>query len=430
MNGLDLVSSAIGNTFRSKTRTTLTVIAIFIGAFTLAITSGMGTGINQYINSTVSAIGADNVVTVTKTPDQPRGSGPVEYDPNQSTVTSAAQGPRGGGTVDAITTTDLDGLRAVKGVESVDPNLSVRPDYIQFDGGKQYQLSIGSLIVGTKLQLAAGTEPDRSSSDFQLAIPESFVKPLGFSSDKDAVGKTIVLGITDAQGTASTVEATVTGVTEAGLIGGGGATANEALTKSLFETQTTGLSETARTSYAAATVRFDESATDITALKKAFTDLGYDSVTLADQIGTFKTVIDGIVLVLNAFAVIALLAAGFGIVNTLLMSVQERTREIGLMKAMGMGGGRVFGLFSLEAVFIGFLGSAIGAVVAILVGGAISGALSRGLLANLPGLHLIAFDPVSIITIILVVMAIAFLAGTIPALRAARQDPIESLRYE
>jgi len=151
---------------------------------------------------------------------------------------------------------------------------------------------------------------------------------------------------------------------------------------------------------------------------------------VSDQLGTFTAVIDGIVLVLNAFAVIALLAASFGIVNTLLMSVQERTREIGLMKAMGMGSGRVFTLFSLEAVFIGLLGSAIGAVVAIVVGTAVSAQLASTLLSDLPGLQLIAFDPVSIVLTTLAVMAIAFLAGTLPAARAARADPVESLRYE
>lgn len=144
----------------------------------------------------------------------------------------------------------------------------------------------------------------------------------------------------------------------------------------------------------------------------------------------FQTVIAGIVGVLNAFAVIALIAAGFGIVNTLLMSVQERTREIGLMKAMGMGSGRVFGLFSTEAVFIGFLGSAIGAGVAILAGSAISSALAGSLLSGLPGLQIMLFEPASIATVILVVMAIAFLAGTLPARRAARQNPIDALRYE
>lgn len=157
---------------------------------------------------------------------------------------------------------------------------------------------------------------------------------------------------------------------------------------------------------------------------------GYTSTTVADQLGTFKSVIDAIVLVLNTFAIIALLAAGFGIVNTLLMSVQERTREIGLMKAMGMGSGKIFGLFSFEAVFIGFLGSAIGVGIGMIAGTLVGNALGSSLFADLSGLTLIAFDPASVAAIILIVMAIAPLAGTLPAARAARADPIESLRYE
>lgn len=184
--------------------------------------------------------------------------------------------------------------------------------------------------------------------------------------------------------------------------------------------------------FAQASVRFDAAADDeqVTALKDRLADAGYTGTTVADQLGTIKAVVDGIVLVLNAFAVIALLAASFGIVNTLLMSVQERTREIGLMKAMGMGSGRVFALFSIEAAFIGFLGSAIGALLAVAAGTGLSGVLSGSLLSDLPGLTLIAFDPVSILTVVLVVMLIAFVAGTLPAARAARADPVQSLRYE
>ena len=100
------------------------------------------------------------------------------------------------------------------------------------------------------------------------------------------------------------------------------------------------------------------------------------------------------------------------------------------MKALGMSGGKIFGLFSLEAVFIGFLGSAIGAAVAVAAGSILSGVLSNGLLSSLPGLSLFLFNPVNIALIILSVMFIAFLAGTIPAVRAARQDPITALRYE
>ena len=166
------------------------------------------------------------------------------------------------------------------------------------------------------------------------------------------------------------------------------------------------------------------------AVKASLTDAGYTGRTVADQLGTFQAVINGIVLVLNAFAVIALLAASFGIVNTLLMSVQERTREIGLMKAMGMGSGRVISLFSLEAVVLGLLGSVLGAIVAIAVGVPVSAGLARTLFSNLPGLQLIAFDPVSIVVTSLVIMGIAFLAGSLPAARAARADPVESRRYE
>jgi putative ABC transport system permease protein len=168
----------------------------------------------------------------------------------------------------------------------------------------------------------------------------------------------------------------------------------------------------------------------ITAFQDRLVDAGFAGTTVADQLGTFTTVVDGIILVLNAFALIALLAAGFGIINTLLMSVQERTREIGLMKAMGMSGGRIFTLFSTEAVFIGFLGSAIGAAVGIGVGSLVSSVLAGGLLAGLPGLQIVAFDPVSIGSVLALVMGIAFIAAVLPASRAARQSPIESLRYE
>ena len=60
MKAPDLIRTAIGNTFRARARTTLTVLAIFVGAFTLTLTSGIGTGINRYIDDTVSAIGASD----------------------------------------------------------------------------------------------------------------------------------------------------------------------------------------------------------------------------------------------------------------------------------------------------------------------------------------------------------------------------------
>ncbi|PXA72154.1 ABC transporter permease [Cryobacterium arcticum] len=433
MNVFDLIRTAVKNSLRSKTRTTLTVLAIFIGAFTLTLTSGVGTGINQYIDTTVASIGADDVITVTKAAED-TGDGPVEYNPDAVAVDSPNAPPGApGSSLVALTSTDLSTIGDVDGVLSVQPQLSVSPDYVTVDGGTAYEANVGSFIPGMALDLAAGAEPDAASSDYQVAIPVSFVKPLGFADDADAVGATLTLGITDVAGTQSEVSATIVGVSEEGLVGSTAFTANEVLTQALYDAQSVGLSETSKDSYAQAVVRFDPTAgesTDATAIKGDLADLGYTGTTVEDQIGSFKAVIDGIVLVLNAFAVIALLAAGFGIVNTLLMSVQERTREIGLMKAMGLGGGKIFGLFSLEAVFIGLMGSALGVAVGMLAGFGANSLLADTLLADLPGLTLVAFDPAALATIVLTVMGLAFLAGTIPALRAARQDPIESLRYE
>jgi putative ABC transport system permease protein len=168
----------------------------------------------------------------------------------------------------------------------------------------------------------------------------------------------------------------------------------------------------------------------VSGVKSELADADLAGQTVEDQLGVVQTIITGIIGVLSAFAVVALIAASFGIVNTLLMSVQERTREIGLMKAMGMSNGRVFGLFSLEAVVIGFLGAALGALAAIGVGSAISTAASSTVLADLPGLTVLLFEPATVITVIVVIMLVAFLSGVLPARRAARQDPIDSLRYE
>lgn len=431
MRTIDVIGTAIGNSFRSKLRTSLTVIAIFIGAFTLTITNGLGTGINNYINSTVAAIGAQDVLTVTKIPADATTTGPKKYNPDLVASPSGASRP--GSTVQALTAADIATITAVPGVESVAPTLAISPDYIQFESGTKYMLSASGAVPGITLQLAAGAQPSATSSEPQIVLPVSYVKALKLSSTSAAIGSTVHIGITDATRHSAVVDATVVGISEASLGAIADlATTNAALTQKLYDTQSVGLSGDAKDRYAQASVRFAATATaeEVTQLKDRLTKAGFDGQTVADQIGTFKTVIDVIVLVLNSFAVIALLAASFGIVNTLLMSVQERTREIGLMKAMGMSSGKVFGLFSFEAVFIGFLGSAIGAGVAMLVGSAISSVLSGSVFSALPGLTLIAFSPASIATIILVVMAIAFLAGTLPAAKAARQDPIESLRYE
>jgi putative ABC transport system permease protein len=434
MRTSDVLSSAAGNAFRSKTRTALTVIAIFIGAFTLTITNGLGTGINMYISDTLASIGAKDVMTVTNAPAKVvDANAPVAYDPTQ--VRTSAAGPPGTtSTFAALTAQRLDELRQIPGVLRVEANKNPSVNFVQGSNAAPYRVAIGNLISGMRLTLTAGTQPNNDTAAYEVAIPTSFVTSLGFASDAAAIGQQVTFGLNDANRVAHTLTATVVGVADAGLIGTvPSATPNSALRDALYSTQNTGLATTANPTYTSATVWFDAakmSDAQVKDLQATLKSAGFASSTVADQIGTFKTIIDAIVLVLNAFAIIALIAAGFGIINTLFMSVQERTREIGLMKAMGMSSNRIFQLFSLEAVIIGLLGSGIGVGIGMLVGTVLSRVLSKTLFSSLVGLKLIAFDAASIAGVVLLVVAIAFLAGTLPAIRAARKDPIESLRYE
>ena len=429
MKAADIITTAIGNSFRSRLRTSLTVIAIFIGAFTLTITYGLGAGINNYIDSQVASIGAPDVMSVTKPVEATDAStGPKPYEPSDPSEVSSG---RPGGSVLALTDADLDSIRAIDGITAVEPLVAVSPDYVEYGDAGKFQLSISPLSAGVKIELAAGAAFTEGTQEYEIVLPTTYIDTLGFDSNEDAVGKTVTIGITNALREQTTVEATVVGVQEPTLFGAS-PSLNEPLTTALYDAQNVGIPADSTNQYGSATAHFDPDSTDeqIAQIKRALVDAGYAGTTVADQIGTFQSVIDGIILVLNAFAVIALLAAGFGIINTLLMSVQERTREIGLMKAMGMSGGRIFALFSTEAVFIGFLGSAIGAGVAMLVGGVISRVLADGLLKDLAGLQILTFTPAAIGTVLLLVMGIAFVAAVLPASRAARQSPIDSLRYE
>jgi putative ABC transport system permease protein len=427
MKIVDVVGTAFRNAFRSRLRTTLTVLAIFIGAFTLSLTNGLGTGVNRYLDDTVASVGVDDVMTVTKaSEDEPTDGGPAEYDPNRIEV----EGPPGA-TASALTDDDIDKIADIDGVLSVDPNKSVLVDYVQHDDGTKYQMSVASFVPGMRVELASGDQVDLDATDPELVLPESYVEPLELGSASDAVGQSVVLAVTDATGGQETTEATIVGVAEPAVVTMGGAIPNDVLMDELYDLQTTGAPESETTRYAEASVSFDAAAGEeaTQALQDRLEDAGFTGSTLEDQLGAITAVIDGIVLVLNGFAIIALIAAGIGIVNTLFMAVQERTREVGLMKAMGLSSPRVFSLFSIEAVVIGLVGSAVGVLGAIGVGQLVNG-VAGDLLVDLPGLTLVAFDPVSIATVVLGVMAIAFVAGTLPALRAARQDPISSLRYE
>ena len=172
------------------------------------------------------------------------------------------------------------------------------------------------------------------------------------------------------------------------------------------------------------------SAKDVLTLKKNLSDIGYQASTLADQIATINGVITTVQLVLGAFGGIAILASVFGIVNTLLMGVYERIREIGLMKALGMSKANIFFMFSVEAMLIGFLGGVFGALLSWGVAYLGNQIFKSQNLFGFENVDILVIKPIYPILITLGLMVVSFMAGVLPSRKAANMDPIEALRTE
>lgn len=426
MKLVDIFRTANANLARSKTRTILTVISIFIGALTITLTIGITSGISAYIDTQVGSIGAKDVLLIQPKVEVETGSGPQKYDPNKKATNAQSAFTA------MLDADDIEKIKQQPGVRNVKPMRPVTVEYATGVNNEKYQLNVQQIIDSMNVGLLAGEKPDNASAQLQILLPVDYVSVFGFDSNEAAVGKEITIAAKNPVGSLETVRAHISGVQEKSLFSQGGASVNDVVIDKLAGIQSEGLPAVTTQQYMMAYAQFDDtiSSDKLATIKSDLSEAGFDASTIDDQLGIIKQVIGAITAVLIFFGAIALLAASFGIVNTLFMSVQERTKEIGLMKAMGMSRSKVFLLFSVEAILIGFWGSVVGIVAAIGLGEVANRVATESFLKDLPGFELMAFPPASLGVIALIIMAIAFLAGTLPARRAAKLDPINALRYE
>ena len=430
----DIIKRANHNLWHNRSRTILTTLAITVGSLTIMLTVGINAGVNGYIDKQVESTGGNDIIEV-----MPKGIA----DRMSSMMTLGAtevqeyRSNQGQSQQVSLTDRDLAGIKRLKGVKLAKLSDLLYPSYItrDRDEAKKYKLTVGPLAASSiKLDLAAGRSVRIDGSEAEAILPDRYLEPLGFSSAKQAVGRTVRVGVPhQLGGQIDEVKIRIVGVQNQSIVGFGRVFLNDAAARLVRSAYLTGMPEALQGRHGLIIIQVKpghESKEKLAQIKQELANMGYSSISEDDYISSIKLFFNAITVILTIFGVIALITASIGIVNTLLMSVQERTREIGLMKAMGLSSGRIFALFSLEAVSLGFWGGMLAAGLAVVIKQTVNPWAGRNFLSGLPGFNLIELNPLYVGAIVVIVMVVAFLAGTLPARRATKQDPIQALRYE
>lgn len=446
----------------AKIRTILTSLAIAVGGFTLTLTLAASNGARHYADQLIKTnfdqaeliVGRDKEVSNNGAPSDK----PKEYD---ESITSLQTGGAGSSLqIKRVTQQDVTELRAIPGIEQVRENYQISIRYVTRAGYKKYTGSAMVYNQAQKPELKSGSLPKTGDIAVgSVLLPDGYLDILGFKSPEAAIGQkisvtvgrpfsiadvqTIISGIqsgnlnaTSAASAASSEKSetfTIAGITKkpATSLDFGAAPLRLSSTdsKRLYDFTTDGTPDHEKYIYVFARVSGGEDITKLESVKKSLESKGYYVQSVKDVQKAITQFINILQIIVTVFGLITLVASVFGIVNTQYISVLERTREIGLMKALGMRRRDVSRLFMIEATWIGFLGGAIGSLAGFILGILLNPWITQKLDLG-AGNNLLIFQPLQAVLLIAMLMLVATVAGWLPARKAAKLDPIEALRTE
>lgn len=399
---LQIAGMSLSALFGNWARSALTTLGIVIGVAAVILITSLGNGVQGQITGQLNDLGP-NLITVA-----PGSGGASEAGASPD---DDGGGPGGGAAaVSTLTTKDADAVAALPSVSAASPSVSVT---LPIEGAGYSFSGVApsyEKISSVKLDTGRFVEGDK-----ELVLTAAAAKDLLNSGPKGAIGETVSLG---------SKEYEVVGISKESTGGGFAAqpaasymSVDDALALSGAENISQIVALAGNPDTVAAT------ADDISAELKARHGGAEDfSVTTQEQLlSSFTQITDILTVGLAGIAGISLLVGGIGVMNIMLVSVTERTREIGVRKALGASNADVLSQFLLEAVLL----SVFGGLVGIAVGVGVS-ALLPTLSANLP--TAVTLNSVWLASGVSVLIGVVF--GVLPAYRSARLQPVEALRRE
>ena len=394
LNGL------LANPFRSA----LTTLGIVIGVLAVVLITSLGNGVQQQISGQLNSLGP-NLITVS---------------PGSGGASQAGGGPGGGGdgggpgggaaAVSTLTTKDAKAVEALPSVSAASPSVSVTVPV----KGSGYSFSgvAPSYQKVNSVKLQAG---HFIKSDKQVVLTVGMAKDLLNSGPRDAIGEPVTI---------KGEKFEVVGISEETTGGGFAAQPASSYINVSDALALSGVKNVSQiTTLAKNSDKVGATSKDISAALKARHDGAEDfSVTTQEQLlSSFTQITDILTYALAGIAGISLLVGGIGVMNIMLVSVTERTREIGVRKALGATDSDVLLQFLLEAVLLTLLGGLAGAALGVGIS-----ALLPVLSPNLP--TAVTWTSVALAAGVSALVGVVF--GVLPAYRSARLQPVEALRRE
>lgn len=431
----DLIRSTFFNLSRRKLRSFLTIFAVVIGAGLVSLLVSLGIGTQNFLTAQIRATMPPDVLMVASSPDAFQlGLADLGFGGSPQEISNGGGSPF---SLEPLMLQDIEDVRALEHVERVDPYIFFSTDSVRLQGSErkfqarvrpqpEYQVRTTELLAGTYFT-------DQSQGD--CIIANQYLDAFGFERPQDAVGQEILVQVREATsfiGLPSETRDynfTIAGVTEKTLMStrivipvddGKEIARFWADNDSLYTDQ-----------IPAVIVQVKVEASEyVDQVARQVEDLGLGAITSADVLGLVGTIFTSIQAVLSVFGLIALGVASLGIINTLTMAIYERTREIGVMKAVGASKATIRQLFTMEGAAIGLAGGLIGAGIGYGFGLAVNRISRITFLRDFETFEISAFPWWLFVGVVALSTVVALLAALYPSHRAAGLDPIEALRYE
>ncbi len=483
MSFLDILRLALRNLRQAKLRATLTTMGVIVGVAVIVTMVSFGLGLQGNMLARFKALdlfneiqvfgrGLSSLAGLDRPARRDEGERRTRQRPDK-TPTRILDDP------------GIKEIAAIPGVAYVEPNVNFGA-YVR-SNGKLLTQSVGGANIpnaSTRFQhFAAGTMISAPTAE-QAVVTERFTRDFGYAKPADAIGKTLELlappeekgepedeqetpnffgiplddgGLDESSEGLESRSFRISGVLSTeiregvgqgglrGLMPGAGVYIPLQLAHSwtvrhrgpmsqvalALARQGGNLAEGQTEGYDSAVVRVTDPV-QLTEVRKQITELGFGSFSIVDELDQIRTVFLIIDSVLGLLGGISLLVASFGIANTMIMSILERTREIGIMKAIGAEDREIKLIFFVEAAVIGVFGGVVGVLVAWGIDG-LANRLAYRFLLKPQGASFIDFfslPPYLSFGAILFALIVSILAALYPAARAARVDPVRALRHD